>query len=47
MKTIINQKELEFELAPNAAAVDIIRDEAGLTGTKFVWLRRLWAYHFG
>ncbi|MFK7805566.1 MAG: molybdopterin-dependent oxidoreductase [Anaerolineae bacterium] len=36
MKTTINQKEYDFDLAPNAAAVDVIRDDAGLTGTKFV-----------
>ena len=36
MKTTINQEEYEFDLAPNGAAVDVIRDQAGLTGTKFV-----------
>ncbi len=36
MKTTINDKEYEFDLNPNAAAVDVIRDGAGLTGTKFV-----------
>lgn len=36
MKTTINRKEYEFDLSPNTAAVDVIRDEAGLTGTKFV-----------
>ncbi|MEM8857515.1 MAG: molybdopterin-dependent oxidoreductase [Chloroflexota bacterium] len=36
MKTKINNREYEFDLRPNAAAVDVIRDEAGLTGTKFV-----------
>ncbi|MEM9774351.1 MAG: molybdopterin cofactor-binding domain-containing protein, partial [Chloroflexota bacterium] len=36
MKTTINQKEYEFDLQPNAAAVDVIRDKVGLTGTKFV-----------
>ncbi|MFT5195944.1 MAG: xanthine dehydrogenase YagR molybdenum-binding subunit [Cellvibrionaceae bacterium] len=36
MKTTINQKEYDFEVSPNAAAVDLIRDKAHLTGTKFV-----------
>ena len=36
MKTKINQEELEFKVGPTDSAVDLIRNEAGLTGTKFV-----------
>ncbi len=36
MKTKINQKEYEFDVQPTDVAVDVIRNQAGLTGTKFV-----------
>ena len=36
MKTTINHKEYEFTILPTDVAVDIIRDQAKLTGTKLV-----------
>jgi len=36
MKTTINQQPIEFNIRDDATAVDVIRDQAGLTGTKFV-----------
>lgn len=36
MKTIINHKEYTFDVHPTDVAVDLIRNQAGLTGTKFV-----------
>ncbi|MEM7134399.1 MAG: 2Fe-2S iron-sulfur cluster-binding protein [Chloroflexota bacterium] len=34
MKTTINGKEFEFDPHPTDTAVDLIREQAGLTGTK-------------
>ena len=36
MKTTINQQPYEFEVRADETAVDLIRDKANLTGTKFV-----------
>ncbi|MEM7802623.1 MAG: molybdopterin cofactor-binding domain-containing protein, partial [Chloroflexota bacterium] len=36
MKTTINQKAVEIDVKPTDAAVDVIRDQVGLTGTKRV-----------
>jgi len=36
MKTTINQQAYEFEVQADETAVDVIRDKANLTGTKFV-----------
>lgn len=36
IKTIINGHDVEFDPAPDASAIEIIREEAKLTGTKLV-----------
>ncbi len=36
MNTTINQQPFEFDIWDDETAVDVIRDQVGLTGTKFV-----------